>query len=208
MGNGVSGAGWVNRIVGHDEVAPDQLLANPLNWRIHPKFQRDALLGVIRDVGYVRSVTVNERTGFVVDGHLRVTLAISEGQAKIPVEYVDLSPEEEAEVLASLDPLASLAVMDAEIMGQLLDQVETGDAAVQRLLDDLALDIEGELRARAGLNGDGNKHDLDRLKTAIKPVLFAGELAIFEEAIRQTGLVNRGEALIAVCRAYLDHEKG
>jgi hypothetical protein len=28
---------WRNRIIGHGEEAPDQLLANPRNWRIHPK---------------------------------------------------------------------------------------------------------------------------------------------------------------------------
>ena len=33
---------WRNRIVGHGEEAPDQLLANPKNWRIHPKAQQDA----------------------------------------------------------------------------------------------------------------------------------------------------------------------
>ena len=34
---------WVNRIVGTGEEAPDQLLANPRNWRVHPKAQQDAL---------------------------------------------------------------------------------------------------------------------------------------------------------------------
>ena len=30
---------WRNRITGSGEEAPDQLLANPANWRIHPKAQ-------------------------------------------------------------------------------------------------------------------------------------------------------------------------
>ncbi len=30
-------APWRNRITGSGEEAPDQLLANPANWRIHPK---------------------------------------------------------------------------------------------------------------------------------------------------------------------------
>lgn len=33
--------GWRNRIAGAGEEAPDQLLANPANWRIHPKAQQD-----------------------------------------------------------------------------------------------------------------------------------------------------------------------
>jgi hypothetical protein len=39
----------------------------------------------------VQSVVVNQRSGFVIDGHLRVTLAIRSGQAMVPVTYVDLS---------------------------------------------------------------------------------------------------------------------
>src|SRR6266704_2927845 len=35
---------WRNRIVGHGEEDPEQLLANPKNWRIHPKNQQDALV--------------------------------------------------------------------------------------------------------------------------------------------------------------------
>jgi len=30
-------AAWRSRIVGEGEEAPDQLLANPDNWRVHPK---------------------------------------------------------------------------------------------------------------------------------------------------------------------------
>ena len=41
MAGGVKG-GWRNRIVGHGEEAPDQLLANALNWRINPKAQQEA----------------------------------------------------------------------------------------------------------------------------------------------------------------------
>ena len=36
---------WRNRITGSGEEAPDQLLANPANWRTHPKAQQDALAG-------------------------------------------------------------------------------------------------------------------------------------------------------------------
>nr|MBA3627289.1 hypothetical protein [Chloroflexota bacterium] len=57
---------------GHREEAPDQLLANPKNWRIHPASQQGALASVLDDVGWVGQVLVNRRTGHLVDGHLRV----------------------------------------------------------------------------------------------------------------------------------------
>jgi hypothetical protein len=128
---------WHNRIVGHDEVPPDQLMAHPDNWRIHPKYQQEALRGVINDIGYIKSVTVNKTTGRVVDGHLRVTLALRDNIPLIPVEYVELTEAEEAEALLTLDPIAALAGSDKDNLELLLGQVNTDDAAVSELLDSL-----------------------------------------------------------------------
>lgn len=93
---------WQNRIVGHGTEKPDALLANPRNWRIHPKAQQEAMAGALDQVGWVQNVIVNNRTGHIVDGHLRAELAISRGESSIPVVYVDLSEEEEALALAFL----------------------------------------------------------------------------------------------------------
>ena len=130
--------GWQNRIVGHGEEAPDQLLANPENWRIHPKPQQDALAGVLDQVGWVQDVIVNRRTGHVVDGHLRVSLAISREEEAVPVVYVDLDEHEERLILATLDPLAAMAATDSTKLDELLREVSTGDAALQAMLSDLA----------------------------------------------------------------------
>ncbi len=67
-------APWRSRIVGSGEETPDQLLANPANWRLHPKAQQAALASILVQVGWVLQVLVNRRTGHVVDGHLRVAL--------------------------------------------------------------------------------------------------------------------------------------
>lgn len=131
---------WRSRIVGEGEEAPDQLLANPLNWRVHPKAQQDALAGVLSEVGWVQRVIVNQQTGHVVDGHARIGLAISRGEPSVPVLYVDLAPDEEAKVLATLDPIAALAGADREVLDQLLREVSTGDASVQALLDQIGQD--------------------------------------------------------------------
>src|SRR4030042_356185 len=39
----MSTTNWRNRIIGEGEEPPDQLLANPGNWRIHPQAQQAAL---------------------------------------------------------------------------------------------------------------------------------------------------------------------
>jgi len=129
---------WKNRIVGSGEEAPEQLLANPQNWRIHPKHQQDALSGVLNDVGWVQRVIVNQRTGHLIDGHLRVSLALREHEATVPVDYVDVDEREEALILATLDPLAAMAVTDSEKLDALLRDVKTGDAAIQQMLTELA----------------------------------------------------------------------
>lgn len=62
---------WRNRIVGHAEVPPGELIANPRNWRAHPAEQQRALSGALAEVGWVAEVLVNRTTSHVVDGHLR-----------------------------------------------------------------------------------------------------------------------------------------
>lgn len=115
---------WKNRIIGNGEEKPDQLLANPKNWRIHPKNQQEALKGVLSKVGWVQDVIVNKNTGFVVDGHLRVTLAMRDGQKTIPVKYVDLTEQEEALILATIDPLSAMASEDEDKLNILVDELK------------------------------------------------------------------------------------
>ena len=128
----------VNRIIGHGEEQVDQLLANPLNFRLHPDNQQQALAGAIDDIGFIRSVTVNQRTGRVVDGHLRVTLAARSGVEKLPVEYVDLDESEEAQALLSLDPIAAMAASDKAKLDELMRAVQSDDERVQAMISEIA----------------------------------------------------------------------
>jgi len=125
---------WANRIVGSGAEVPDQLLANPSNWRVHQKAQREALVGVLDEVGYGATVLVNRRTGRLVDGHLRVELARARGEPVVPVTYVDLSEEEERLVLASLDPLAAMATTDEAKLRELLAGVSVDSEALAAML--------------------------------------------------------------------------
>lgn len=116
----VQPAAWKNRIIGSGEIDPTQLLANPNNAKLHPKRQQEATLAVLRQVGVVQDVIVNVHTNFVVDGHMRVLLAISDNQPTIPVKYVDITEEEEQLVLATFDPLGGLAAYDPEALARLV----------------------------------------------------------------------------------------
>lgn len=133
-----TGKNWANRIVGHGEVAPDQLLAHPDNFRRHSKSQQDAMTAVFEEVGWVQSVIVSERSGRVIDGHMRVELAMRNDVPTVPVVYVELSEEEERKALATIDPMGALATADAEQTKDLLVGLNMDDERLSNLLGQLA----------------------------------------------------------------------
>lgn len=147
---GAHAESWRSRIVESGAAPPDQLLANPANWRIHPKPQQRAVAGALEQVGWVAQVLVNRRTGHVVDGHLRVELALSRGEPSVPVLYVDLSEEEERLVLATLDPLAAMAGAEATQLESLLAGLMVDDEGLREMLQDLARQ-HGHYTVRPGL---------------------------------------------------------
>lgn len=137
------GEQWRNRIVGEGEQAASQFVANPANWRVHPQAQRDAMRGVLNEIGWVQRVIVNKRTGYLIDGHERVEQARQNGDAPVPYVEVDLDEAEEAYVLATLDPIGAMAQASNEQLGALLAEVQSGEAGVQAML--------AEVEAKAGL---------------------------------------------------------
>ena len=127
-----------NRIIGSGEEPLDNILFNPRNWRIHPLNQQNALKGVLEEVGWVQEVIINKRTGHLVDGHLRCQLAAREGAKTIPVKYVDLSEDEEALVLATLDPIAAMAATDKQKLDELFADIQSENENVRKMMDDIA----------------------------------------------------------------------
>lgn len=129
---------WQNRIIGFEMVDPEQLLANTYNWRVHGTEQQEAITGVLDSIGWVGAVLVNHRTGRMIDGHMRVRLAIRKNEPLVPVLFVDLSENEEMQVLATLDPIGNMATTDRAMLDEVLREVGTTDAGVQQFLADLA----------------------------------------------------------------------
>ena len=128
---------WENRIVSYGEEDPSQLLANPLNWRVHPKTQQVSLTGVLDDIGFISPVIVNRITGNLVDGHLRVSLALRNNVERIPVVYVDLSELEEKEALITLDPITNMAAADMRNLETLIADLGQIDDAVKLLIGEI-----------------------------------------------------------------------
>jgi hypothetical protein len=116
------------------------LAEHPRNWRTHPDTQRAALADIIADVGWSGACLYNERTGHLLDGHLRRNLGTAQGTDKIPVLIGNWSKEQELRILATLDPIRALAQVDSAKLASLLHDVSTGSEALEQLLAELAVD--------------------------------------------------------------------
>lgn len=136
---------WQNRIIKTDMVPAVDFLPNEQNWRVHPQPQQTGLTAVLDDIGWVQRVIVNLRTSeewgrnqgieTMVDGHLRVKLALSKNdQTPVPVDYVDLTPNEEAIVLATLDPIAAMAATDRDMLSGLMATIQIENEEISKML--------------------------------------------------------------------------
>lgn len=168
-----------NRIVGSGEEQLDQIMFNPRNWRIHPLSQQDALKGVLEEVGWVQQVIVNKRTGNLIDGHLRCQLAAREGAQTIPVVYVDVSEDEEALVLATLDPIGAMAATDKQKLDELFQDINSDNENVQKMIAEIA-EKEGVLGDLPTLDdleskfGEPNERDFwPIVRVQVSPDTFA-----------------------------------
>ncbi len=120
-------------------VRAGDLAANPKNWRRHPKAQVDAVQGILREIGYADALLARELPGGtleLIDGHLRQGL---DPEQIVPVLILDVSEAEAVKLLVSFDPLAAMAESNAAALEQLLTDVQTNDAGLQAMFDDLAL---------------------------------------------------------------------
>ena len=202
----ISGGGWRSRIVGHGEASPGELTSNPRNWRKHPKAQRDALAAVLDRVGWVQDVIVNRTTGHLVDGHARLDLARQRGEASVPVVYVELDADEEALVLATLDPLAAMAEADTDALADLLAAITSDDAALTSMLAALALEsgFVPEVGFPALPEGERGIRQMTFTVTADQQATIEGAIGVARRAVTgDTGNENgNGNALALICEGY------
>lgn len=123
-----------DRIVGLERVTAKTLVPHAMNWRTHSKKQQDTLKGLLADVGYAVPIIAHRLPDGrlrIIDGHLR---AETLPDALIPVVVLDVTEEEADLLLASIDPLSSLAGQDDAKIAELLAGVHTDSAAVQAML--------------------------------------------------------------------------
>jgi hypothetical protein len=127
-----------------------ELLDHEGNPRRHPQAQRDALRGVLEQVGIAAALVAyhSERNGgklTLIDGHLRK----QDYDLDWPTLVLDVSDEEADLLLATHDALAAQAEYDRPKLDALLQEVRARSPAVVGMLKELA--------RKAGA-GPGEKH--------------------------------------------------
>lgn len=212
-------ANWKNRIVGHASEDPEQLLANPNNFRIHSGLQQKAMVGALDEIGWIQEVIVNRATGNVIDGHMRIVLAISAGQ-KVPVKYVDLTEDEELKALRTFDPLGAMAYTDREKLAEIEQRLKFGNedlrAALATVTPVLPPSGTGEvLSGDDHLPGDTPSDQLDTfLNASIKQIVlyfgsaeYADVFARLQRASESFGVESNTEAVVRLLEYYENHNR-
>jgi hypothetical protein len=129
-----------DRIKDFRRVPASSLVPHPDNWRTHPQAQRDALVGLLAEIGYAGAQLVRELPDGslqMIDGHAR---AEEIGEQLVPVLVTDLNEDEAKKLLLTFDPLGAMAEADQAKLDALLAEVKTDDAALGQLLDGLRTD--------------------------------------------------------------------
>lgn len=145
----------------------------------------------------------------ILNGHQRLSVLAR----KYDMDY-------EVDVRVSSRPLTE---KEREKLTIFLHRGATGEWDFEKLLDwdiselmewgfdDVSEIVEAEEKAAFG---DEENEDPDKNKRLtgdkhrqIRPVLYAEQITDFENAILKTGLRNRGEAIIEICKFYLKNAK-
>lgn len=145
---------WQDRRVNIGYETAEELAkhAHPLNWRGHPEGQASATNDALDSLGWIDEIKVNINTGNVFNGHLRISLALAKDPAmRLPVDYYDLSPDEEALALQVLDATTEMAEPIPDKLASLL--ARTREMTADR--PGLGAMLE-RLRLKAGMNGNGS----------------------------------------------------
>ena len=126
-----------DRIVDLRRVRAGDLLPNPKNWRTHPPHQQNAMRDMLADIGYADALLARETPAglLLIDGHLRAEITPDES---VPVLVLDLDEAEADRLLATLDPLAGMAIADEEALAALMESVSIRSDDLMRELERLS----------------------------------------------------------------------
>lgn len=139
-----------NRIVETRTLKGYELLGNDGNWRLHPGFQRDVLIGRLKERGITDVLLAyhSERNNgalTLIDGHLRQDV---DPEIEWTVAILDLTDEEADEELLVHDAVTSLAEADRQAQLALAERMQSDDLAVRELVRQIRVQALGQTNRR------------------------------------------------------------
>jgi hypothetical protein len=126
-----------NRIKELRQVRANDLRPNPKNWRVHSAEQKDALRGLLAEIGYAGTLLARELEDgslMLIDGHLRAETTPGE---LVPVLVLDVNEQEADQLLATFDTLGGMATSNREALNDLLANMQFKSAAATTMVDEL-----------------------------------------------------------------------
>ena len=183
------------------------------NYNKHSDAQIAKLQASLSKFGQVRSIVVWRE--YIIAGHGLTEAAKRLGWKSLRADVLDSAISESVALayLVADNELARQSDPDQAALAAILDQVKQADAE----LVTAAGFSEQELSEILTMIGDtaigdpetSNKRALGSKSKKITAVLYADNVADFEKAIHATGLENRSEAVLAICRFFLEsHAEG
>lgn len=128
------------------------------------------------------------------------------GDEAVVVKRVDMQPDSpERDQMAVADNWTG-RVNYAPDVDVLMSNPESWEGWIRAdEIEDMLSDQEIATLVNDSLDANiSRERTLGDKKKQVKPVLYVDEVAVFEQALKATGLRNRGQALIVICRHYLE----
>lgn len=123
---------------------PTTLSPHDYNWKSHPGKQRQLLRAFREEVeedldgemglSWFGALLYNERTGRLLDGHMRQQDAIERGEMDVPVLVVNVPAEVENKILMFLDLIGSFYATDDKLLAALQDITDVESETLAALL--------------------------------------------------------------------------
>jgi hypothetical protein len=118
-----------------ERIDPKKIRPHPHNPRVHLETQRKALQAMLEKYGIVDAIVVRKDGNHyeLINGHLRH----EEIRQKIPALVIDATREEAAKLLATYDPISTLATINKNALDKLIKSYGEVDPRLAPVMDRL-----------------------------------------------------------------------
>jgi ParB-like chromosome segregation protein Spo0J len=196
----------------HLAVPIDSLHLDETNPLDHSDADLDETTESLRLNGQVEPIIYNAReANRILAGNGRWMGGKRLGWEWIAGVAVDLDPDAATRLAITLNATARRAPWNEVRLAQLVKAAKAEGQPVPGVTDDdlaalvARAMLQGQIEAGLNATGDGKStyRKLNDQHKLIRTVIYADELATFEQALLLTGKPNRGEAAIELARAYI-----